>query len=382
MKNGNLYRLMATLMALIFLSAIGFAQTEKKVEKKELTYKIKVKEDGTNAVVDTIIIVQSGDDVDIDALLKEIEVEMEINADQMKEIHVQIEAEMDELHDVMKFELQEINEEVEKALETLQQEIEGLDIEAEVRLKMEEAMKILEESELRNVAHVEKIIMSGHPVFVSEDGNVEVIVEGEGNTEARVMWIEKDGEHGEHEVNVWIDEDGNVSKNGEHEVNVWVDDDGEKKVIIKKYKTHSDENIVFYGDGHDASHNKMVMIKNVDGDMDVDMDMFMVHPASDKDFEKALAAGLPVAEEQRFEDIDLNINIDGDNEPIFGFKTGEEGKMKVTYYDENFVKGKTIKLKEENAIYIFPLNKEELKESKAYYMLMEQNGKADLMKLK
>lgn len=377
MKNGNLYKWMATLIALVFISAIGFSQTDKKVEKKEKTYQVKIKDDGKSTEVDTIIIVKSGVDVDIEAIMKEIEVEMDINQKQLKEIHVQLQAEMDEIHDVMKFELQEVSDEVEKALETLQKELEHLDIEAEVKAKIDAAMKTLEESNVKSETHIEKIIMSGHPVFVSEDGHMEVIVDGEGHTEAKVLWLEKDGDHGEQEVNVWIDEDGNVNKIGEHDVNVWVDDD-EQKVIIKKYKTASDEDIALYGDV-DKAH-KMVMIKNVEGDMD--RDMFMVHPASDKDFEKALAAGLPLAKDQRMKDIDLNINIDGDNDPVFSFKTKEKGKMKVTYYTADFIKGNTVKLKEENGLHQFPLNKEELKQENVHYMMIEQNGKADLMKLK
>lgn len=385
MKNGNLYKIAAFMLALVFISAVGFAQEETKKEKKEKNYKIKMNIDGKNTVIDTIIIMNADSDVDMDAIMKEIEVQMEVSSEHMKEIHVELKAEMDEMHDMILIELKEVNEEVEKALETLQIELENLEIEAEVREKLNEALKTLEEADLRNVAHVEKIIMTDHkPMFVSEDGLVEVIVEGEGDTEAKVFWIEKDGEHGEHgdhEVNVWIDEDGNVSEGGEHEVNVWVDDNGEKKVIIKKSGTVKGENLVFYGDDTDVKHPKMVIIEKSERDGHMNMDMVMVQSASDEDFEKAIAAGLPVKEEQRFEDIDLNISVDGDQDPVIGFKTKESGKMKVTYYDEDFGKLKSMKLKENEGMHTFPMDQDELKEMKVKYILIEQNGKSDLMKL-
>jgi len=384
MKNGNLYKIAAFMMALVFMSALGFAQEETKKEKNEKHYKIKMEidDDGENTTIDTIIIMSSDSEVDIDDIMKEIEVQMVVNQEHMKEIYVQMNAEMDELHEVREVEIAEANEEVEKALATLTAELENIEMEVEVRERLEEALKTLEESDLANTAYVEKIIMKNHhPMFISEDGNIEVIVESDGDTEAKVIWIEKDGEHGEHDVNVWIDEDGNVNKGGEHEVNVWVDDDGEKKVIIKKSGTVKGENMVFYGDHNDAKHHKMVIIEKIDGDSHMDMDMLMVEPASDKDFENALAAGLPLKEEQRLKDIDLNISIDDDQDPVFGFKTKESGKMKLSYYDENFTKLKSVKLKEKDGMHTFPMNKDELKEMKVKYMLIEQNGKADLMKL-
>lgn len=376
MKNGNLYKIAALMMALVLMSALGFAQEETKKEKKEKTYMIKMQkdDDGTTTVIDTIIIMNPSEDVDIDAIMEEIEVQMVANKEHMKTVHLELKAEMDELHHVMKAELMEANEEIEKALQTLQVELENLDIESEVRERINEAMKTLEEADLSSNIHFKNMVLpESHAVFVSEDGHVEVIMEGEEDANSKVLWITKDGEPGEHEVSVWVDDDG------EHNVNVWVDDQGEKKVIIKK--KISDEDVAFYGDNPDQKHHKMVIIQKIDEDGPMDMDLIMVEPASEKDFDKAVTAGLPLNQEQRLEDIDLNVSIEGDKDPVFGFKTGEEGKMKVTYYDENFKKIKSIKLTEEKGMHTFPLNQEELKEKKVKYMLIQQNDKADLMKL-
>lgn len=373
MKKGNLYKFSALLMALIFFVATSFAQTKVKEEKKEQKYVIKVAvdEDGEHTEVDTIIIMRPDVDVDIESIMKDIEIEMELTKDQMKEIHINMTEEMSEMSKVIKMELREANEEVEKAFENLQKELEGLELEEEVRQRIDEAMKTLEESDLRNVAHMEKIFIGDeHPMFIHEDGNVEYIIEGNDTTEI-------------HTSMVWVGEDEHMEHHHDSDVNVWVEDDGEHKVIIKKSSKGKSGNVIFHSseDAHKHGDKTFVIETIIDSDAS-HADMLMIQTASEKDFNKAIAAGLPLGDNERLEEMDINVNIDGDNNPVIGFRTNEEGKMKVTYYDGNFEKIKSVKLKENDGMYEFDLNKDDLKDSNAKYLLIEQNKKADLMRLK
>lgn len=373
MRKGNLYKLSAILMAVIFFSSTGFAQEKVKEEKKEQKYVIKVAvdEDGENTVIDTIIIMRPDVDMDIESIMQNIEVEMELTKDQMREIHINMTEEMSEMNKVIKMELKEANEEVEKAFENLQKELEGLEIETEVRQRIDEAMRILEESDLRDVAVLEKIFINDeHSMFIHEDGNVELIIDGNDTTEI-------------HTSTVWIGEDEHMEHHGDSDVNVWVEDDGEHKVIIKKSSKSKSGNVMFYGGEDDHKHgNKMVIVETVIDGEGSHADMVMIQPASEKDFDKAVDAGLPLGENQRLEEMDINVSIDGDKNPVIGFKTNEDGKMKATYYDENFEKLKSVKLKEKDGLHEFDLNKDDLKDSNAKYLLIEQNKKADLMRLK
>ncbi|NPD45346.1 MULTISPECIES: hypothetical protein [unclassified Lentimicrobium] len=373
MKNGNLYKFSALIMALVFFATTSFAQTKVKEEKKEQKYVIKVAvdEDGEHTEVDTIIIMRPDIDVDIESIMKDIEVEMELTKDQMREIHINMTEEMSEMSKVIKMELKEANEEVEKALESLQKELEGLDIEAEVRQRIDEALKTLEESDLRNVAHKNKIFIGDeHSMFMHEDSNVEYIIDGNDTTEVHTSMI-------------WIGDEEDMEHHHDSDVNVWVEEDGEHKVIIKKSSKGKSGNVMFYSgeDGHNHGEKTFVVETIIDGEGSYS-DMIMIQAASEKDFDKAVDAGLPVNENQRLEEMDINVNIDGDSNPVIGFKTNEEGKMKVTYYDENFEKIKSMKLKENNGMHEFDLNKDELKGSNAKYLLIEQNKKYDLLRLK
>ncbi len=352
MKKGNLYNLSAILMAFIFLSTTGFAQDKVKEEKKEQKYVIKVAvdEDGENTEIDTIIIIRPDIDVDIESIMKDIEVEMELTKENMREIHINMTEEMGEIQKVIKMELKEANEEVEKAFENLQKELEDLEIETETRKRIDEALKVLEEADIRDVAVMNKFFVDEHSSFIHEDGRVEYIIDGNDTTEI-------------HTSTIFIGEGDHMDHHHDSDVNVWVEDDGEHKVIIKKTSQGNDEDIFFHSEG---SHTDMIMIR----------------PASEKEFDKAIDAGLPVNEKQRLEEIDINVNIDGDKNPVIGFKSNEDGKMRATYYNENFEKIKSVKLKENDGMHEFDLNKDDLKDSNAKYLLIEQNKKADLMKLK
>lgn len=368
MIKGNLYKLSAILMALVFFGTTSFAQTKVKEDKKEQKYVIKVAvdEDGENTVIDTIIIMRPDVDVDFESIMKDIEVEMEFTKDQMREIHINMTEEISEMNKVIKMELSEVNEEVEKAFKNLQKELEGLEIEAEVRQRIDEAMKTLEESDLRDIA-----VMNKHMIFIDDEHhNVEFIIDGNDTTEV-------------HTSMVWIGDDEDIEHHQDTDVNVWVEDDGEHKVIIKKSSKGKSGNVMFYSDedGHKHGNNTFIVETIIDGEGS-HADILMIQPASEKDFDKAIDAGLPLGENQRLEEMDINVNIDGDKNPVIGFKSTEDGKMKATYYDENFEKIKTVKLKEKDGLYEFDLNKDDLKDSNAKYLLIEQNKKADLMKLK
>ena len=372
MKKGNLYKLSAILVALVFFSTTSFAQTKVKEEKKEQKYVIKVAvdEDGENTVIDTIIIIRPDVDMDIESIMQDIEVEMELTKDQMREIHINMTEEMGEIQKVIKMEMKEANEEVEQAFENLQKELEGLEIEAEVRQRIDEAMKVLEESDLRDFAVMEKFFIEEHPTFIHEDGKVEYIIDGKDTTEIHTSMI-------------FIGEDEHMEHHHDSDVNVWVEDDGEHKVIIKKSSKGKSGNVMIYSDEDEHKHgNKTFVVETIIDGEDSHADMIMIQPASEKDFDKAVDAGLPLGENQRLEEMDINVNIDGDKNPVIGFKTNEDGKMKATYYDENFEKIKSVKLKENEGLHEFDLNKEDLKDSNAKYLLIEQNKKADLMKLR
>jgi len=381
MKNVNLYRIATLLMVFIFISGMGLAQENTQKEKKEktVTYKVVVDEDSDVITIDSMVIINS--DSDIDEIMKEIEVQMHVHKDHMKEIHVELMAEMDEMEDHWTYHINESSEKVEKALATLQTELAKLEIEAGIREKLEEAMKVLEESELKNIAHVEKLFIGDdHPSFFSEDGELEVIIEGD--SEAKVYFIDKDGEHVEHDFDVWIDKHGDVDIDHDaHDVNIWVEEDGKKKVIIRKSGDFSEEDEFHFSDTQNVGHNKRMIIEKRQGVGHYGMEMLMIQAADDEDFQKAIQAGLPLAEDQRLQEMDIKVTIDGDQDPIVSFRSEENAKMKVTYYDESFSKIKTTKLSEKDGFHTFTLDKIEIKENKVKYLLLEQNKKADLMKL-
>lgn len=369
MKKGNLYKLEVIFMALLMISTLSFAQNKGKEDKKEKTYiiKMEVNDEGEITEIDSIVFATPY--MNIDSLMEEIEVNMEITKDRMKEIHIELKGEMSEVEKVIKMELKKANEELVKAFEILQKELEKLEIESEVRQRIDEAIKTIEESDLRNLALVEKFIMEdAHPMFFHEDSNVEYIIEGKDTTEVYTSVVRMGGEE-------------YLEHHYDSDVNVWVEEDGETKVIIKK-AGRGKEVISYEGEEVHEHGNKQVMVKKIVLEEASHAGMMMIHSANEMDFEKAMAAGLPLKEEQRLEEMEVNVNIDGDKNPLIGFRTGEKGKMKATIYDESFKKVKSLKLTENDGMHEFILNKEEFKESNGNYLLIEQNNKADLMKLK
>ncbi len=52
MKNGNLYKIAAFMMALVLVSALGFAQEETKKEKKSYVIKMEIDDDGKTTTID------------------------------------------------------------------------------------------------------------------------------------------------------------------------------------------------------------------------------------------------------------------------------------------------------------------------------------------
>lgn len=360
MKNGNLYKLAALLMAMVLLSAISFAQENKKdkeIKKKKTMYiTMTVDEDGETTKVDTIVF--GSPEIDIDEIMKDIDIQMEVNHEKMKEIHMQVEAEMDELSNTFSFEFEEHKDELKKAMEELKIELNNLDMEEEVEMRIQEAMEKLEKAGKLSQTHMKRFIIDeSHPVFFGEDGKYEVITNEDGeNIETKVIWTHTDDE------------------NKPKELKVWVDADGEEKIIIKS-------------DGKVTEKENMFIIKSDDSDgkkVIIDMegtDMAMFSPTKEKDIEKAIAAGLPLDQDKMFEDMDISIEIKDDEDPIIKIKTEVDGKLKATVYDQDFKKVKKLKVTEEDDKNAIHLDVKELKDSEAAYILLEQGGKTDLMRI-
>jgi hypothetical protein len=200
-----------------------------------------------------------------------------------------------------------------------------------------------------------------HPVFVGEDGKIEVLVKSDGETETTEV--------------IWIDDEGNVSKETGKELKVWVDSDENKKVIIKSNGevTEEKEFVIHADDGGDGE----IIMMDFEG-----KNMMMLHSAKEKDLDQAILAGLPINKDQMIEELNINMDIKGEANPIVKLKTESAEKMTVTAYDEGFSKVKKLKVKQNNGENVFELDRELLKKSNAAYILLEQEGKTDLMKLK
>lgn len=360
MKNGNLYKLAAILMATVLMSAISFAQSNKKEVKKQKTVMITmtVDEDGETTKVDSIVF--ESPDIDFDEIMKDVDIQLDISKDKLKEIRMEIEAEMDELSKTYRFEFEDQKDEHNEAMEELRNELKNIDMEKEVQERIQNAMDRLEEAGKASRTHMKRFFIDeAHPVFMDKDGKYEVIVE-------------EDGDEVKTEV-IWIDEDGNVNKESSKELKVWVDTDSDEKIIIKSDgKVIEKENVFVIKKSEEDGENVVIDIEG--------SDLAMFTPSKEKDLDKAIAAGLPIDKENMFEEVDLYIEIKDDKDPIIKIKTDAEGKLKATAYDADFNKLKKLKVTEEDGRSVIQLS-EELKDSKAAFILLEQGGKTDLMKV-
>lgn len=356
MKNGNLYQLAALLMTLVLLSAISFAQSDKKEIKKKKTMMITmtVDEDGETTKIDTIVFGMP--DVDIDEIMKDIDIQMDINEDRLKEIHMKVDAEMEEFGKTFEFEMEDHSKELEKAMEELKNELKNLDMEEAVQERIQKAMIKLEEAGKLSRTHMNRFIIDeDHPVFFGNDGKYEVIVDEDGeNVETKVIWLEKDG---------------HADKNKAKEIKVWVDSVGEEKVIVKSDGAVSGD---FFINGDDEE-NIIIDLENAD--------MAMFSSAKDKDIDKAIAAGLPVDKDNMMEEMNVFIEVKDGEAPIIKLNTVSKGKMKATAYDDNFKKIKKLKLTKEDDKSVLNLDTDFLKDSEVKYIFLEQDGKTDLMRI-
>lgn len=363
MKNGNLYKLSALLMIMVLLSAIGFAQTDenKKVIKKKKTMMISmtVDEDGETTQVDTIVF--QTPDVDLDELMKDVELELDLTKDRMKEIHMNILADFDETMDSISFKLDYHADELEKALGDLQKELDQLEMSEETQQRIQETMEKLEKMGEKSFHHFEEFVMDDHPIFINEEGKVKVITHQDGDEQTTKV--------------IWIDKDGNESEREAKELKVWVDSDNENKVIVKVDGDISEENeFVFHTD---EGKGEKVIVMEVMGE-----GMTMLGSAKEKDLDKAIEAGLPIKKDQMIEELNINMEIKDDANPVVSLKTNETAKMTATVYNQDFNKVKKLKLTEKDGAFSFELDKKMLQDEKATYLLIEQAGKTDLMKLK
>lgn len=364
MKNGNLYKLAAFLMVFILLSAIGFAQTNKKEKeikkKKTMMITMTVDEDGKTTKVDSIVF--ESPDVDMDEILKDIDIEMDITGEKMKEIHMQIEAEMDEAAKSFRFEFDEQSEELENAMEELQKELESLNLEEETQKRIQEAMNKLEEAGKHNSYRMERFFTDeSHPIFFSKDGNIEVIVDENGDSIKTEV--------------IWVDESDHVIKGGSKDVKVWVDSDGKEKVIIKSGGDVVEKENVFIIKSKDGDEKSVII------DIDSDTEMAMFSSSKEKDIENAIKAGLPIDKDKMIEELNIFVEIKDEQAPIIKLKTNSDSKLKATAYDKDFKKLKKVKVVEEDGYSIVKLDTDYIKNSDVAFLLLEQDGKTDLMRI-
>ncbi len=364
MKNGNLYKLAAFLMAMVLLSAIAFAQNDKEEKaikkKKTMMISMTVDDDGETTTIDTIVL--SMPDVDLDSIMEDFNVQMDITRDEVDEIRMEVYTDIDEAHQNIRLKTDEQAEEIEKALKDLQKELDQLQMDDKVRQRIQEAMETLEKMGESSSSHLEHFFMDeDHSVFAGEDGNIEVIVKSDGDQETTEV--------------IWYDEEGNVNKEAGKDLKVWVSSDKNKKVIINKdgEMTEETEFIIHM----DTEEGKKVIMKEVAGE-----GLIMLNAANDKDIDKAILAGLPMNKDQMFEEMNINMEMKGDADPIIKLRTESEEKMVATLYDEDFNKVKKMKMKRVDGENVFELDHEMLEKSKATYILFEQADKTDLMKLK
>jgi len=356
MKNGNLYKVAFLSLILVLFSAIGFAQNDQdqKIIKKKKTVMITETTNGDGeTTVDTLVF--ETPEVNMDEIMEELE----ISKKRMKEIHMQIETELGDMAKSVRFEIEDQSDEIEKAMEDLKNELKNLNVEAEAQKRIDEAMKRLEEVGKYGRTHMERFIIDNdHPVFVGEDGQIEVLVDDGKNIQKKVFWVGKDGE---------VEEE--VSK----EIKVWVDSDGENKVVVHSDGDDKDENVYVFKTINKNDGEAVIDIDISDADMD------FISAVKEIDIDKAIAAGLPIDKEKGFENLDVSIQIKKDQDPSIKIKTNAKGKLKATVYDKDFKKVKKLKVDEEDGAFILQLNKEDLKDSQARYILLEQDGKTDLM---
>lgn len=360
MKNGNINKLAALLMAMFLMSAISFAQSDKKEDEKQKTIMITmtVDEDGETTKVDSIVF--ESPDIDIDEIMKDVGVQLDISKEKMKEISEEIEAEIEAFSKTYSFEIEDQKDELDEAMEELKNELQNLDMEKEVQERIQNAMDRIEEAGKESRTQMKRFIIDDdHPVFMDKDGKYEVIVE-------------EDGDEVKTEV-IWIDEEGNVRKESSKEVKVLEDSDSDGRMIIKSGGKEIDkENVFVVKKSGDDDENIVIDIE--------DSDMAMITSSTEKDLDKAIDAGLPINKEKMFEEMDLSIEIKDDQDPLIKIKTEVKGKLKATAYDADFNKLKKLKVTEEDGKSVLQLN-DELKESKAAYILLEQGDKTDLMKI-
>lgn len=352
-------------MAMILFGAVTFAQNDKKEKeikkKKTMMITMTVDEDGETTKVDTIVF--RSPDVHFEEIMKDLDIQMDMSKDRMKEIQVEVLAEMDELQNSFHFEFKDKKEELNKAMEELKRELEQLNIEKEAQERIKEAMEKIEQAGEHSRKHIERFVFDdAHPVFFGEDGKYEIIVD-------------EDGENVKTEV-IWVDEDGKVSKKGEKELKVWVDSDKNKKVVIRSdgKKIVEGENIFVYEDG-DSDEEKVIMLEMSGAGLSV------LSSTKEKDIEKAIKAGLPIDKDNMLEEMDIFVEIKDGEDAIIKLKSNEEGKLKATAYDEDFKKLKKLKVTEEDGAGVIQLETDDLKDSGVRYLLLEQAGKTDLIKI-
>jgi hypothetical protein len=329
MKKGNLYKVMAIMLALVFISAMSFAQSDKKELKKSKSMIINVEvDDDGNTTIDTIVM----DKHDMDHMIVNVEEIIGENNENLKEITVEIIGNMEEGHDVFMMNLSKKQKELEEAFENLQKELEALDIEKEAQARIDQAMETLEGIDWNaHVVSLENALEDAHHVVC-----------GKGDSESITVFIE----------------DGDTTE--VHTKMVFVgDDDGESNGDVER-----------------------IIMMNAGDKPSGDMHMLMLSTAGEKDIIKANEAGLKIDSDKRLSINKVNVEIENDD-AVIGLKTDESGKMKVTVLDDRFRKLEQIKTEEDDGIYEFPINiKEMMKgDSKAKYLLIEQNKKKELMKL-
>jgi|GEM_PF-5739756 hypothetical protein len=362
MKNGILYKLMSLLWALVLSASISMAQTYTKTVKQEKTIMVKmeVSDDGKTTQVDTIIMMNPADLKEIEKI---VELELKENGNQIKVITSMADDKVFAMEKEMEFEWEQKEAAAEAALKTIENELKNLKLDVETMQRMNEALEVLHQSTEKKV--IKKIVIDSDHLNLGNDSMmVKVFVDSDmhGDSAKRMIWVE-----------TTVDDAGN------HNITTREGKDGEKTIImVDSAGSVNGRNMVFVDGGQPLNNHKVVMMHAGNKG---NMQMQMLLPADKSDLEKAIAAGLELKPENKFSKLEMDIKIQGDEEPVMYLSTDQSGKMKATYLSADFGKIETIKLDENNGKHLLPLKKDELKAKNAKFILLEQNKKTELLKI-
>lgn len=321
---------------------------------------MEVSDDGKTTKVDTIVIMSPGS---ADEIEKIVELELEENGNQIKVITTITDDKVLAMEKELEFNWEQKEAAVEAALETIENELKNLKLDVQTQQKMNEALEVLHQSTEKKV--IKKIVIDSEHMNLGNDSMmVKVYVDSDmpADSTKKMIWVE-----------TTVDDSGN------HNITAWEDRDGEKTIIIQDSSMSvNGKKMVFVDGGQAIKHKKVIMMEAVS---DSPSNMLMLLPADKAEIEMANAAGLELKSDNKFANLEMDITIKGDEEPVMRLSTRESGKMKATYFNSDFGKIESVKLEEVDGKHLLPLKKDEIKSKKVRFILLEQNKKTELLKV-